>query len=158
MLFICSPSDLEADLEDNQDYDSTVSQSETNLTMIGQPTFNETQPSRSRFQPEETQSSRSRYQPDRKYTRNDATNNYGHRDRGTGNQMGRSGFNRFDRDSSGLAKLSYKECNIDIENSSPRYKGPTEEEKRLKKKNEELEKVPSIPIYKFFNVSEVNFF
>ncbi|XP_074650118.1 uncharacterized protein LOC141905197 isoform X2 [Tubulanus polymorphus] len=31
-----SPSDLEADLEDNQDYDSTVSQSETNLTMIGQ--------------------------------------------------------------------------------------------------------------------------
>lgn len=30
-----SPSDLEADLEDNQDYDSTVSQSETNLTMIG---------------------------------------------------------------------------------------------------------------------------
>ncbi|KAL5010370.1 hypothetical protein ScPMuIL_012675 [Solemya velum] len=32
-----SPSDLEADLEDNQDYDSTVSQSETNLTLIGQP-------------------------------------------------------------------------------------------------------------------------
>ncbi|XP_050393396.1 histone-lysine N-methyltransferase set1 isoform X1 [Patella vulgata] len=31
-----SPSDLEADLEDNQDYDSTVSQSETNLTLIGQ--------------------------------------------------------------------------------------------------------------------------
>ena len=31
-----SPSDLDADLEDNQDYDSTVSQSETNLTMIGQ--------------------------------------------------------------------------------------------------------------------------
>ncbi|XP_033739692.1 PRKC apoptosis WT1 regulator protein-like [Pecten maximus] len=30
-----SPSDLEADLEDNQDYDSTVSQSETNLTLIG---------------------------------------------------------------------------------------------------------------------------
>ena len=36
VLFLCySPSDLEADLEDNQDYDSTVSQSETNLTMIG---------------------------------------------------------------------------------------------------------------------------
>ncbi|XP_060071643.1 PRKC apoptosis WT1 regulator protein-like [Ylistrum balloti] len=32
-----SPSDLEADLEDNQDYDSTVSQSETNLTLIGKP-------------------------------------------------------------------------------------------------------------------------
>ncbi|XP_064627599.1 PRKC apoptosis WT1 regulator protein-like isoform X2 [Lineus longissimus] len=31
-----SPSDLEADLEDNQDYDSTVSQSETNLSIIGQ--------------------------------------------------------------------------------------------------------------------------
>ncbi len=31
-----SPSDLEADLEDNQDYDSTVSQSETNLSLIGQ--------------------------------------------------------------------------------------------------------------------------
>jgi len=31
-----SPSDLEADFEDNQDYDSTVSQSETNLTTIGQ--------------------------------------------------------------------------------------------------------------------------
>ncbi|XP_076445663.1 uncharacterized protein LOC143283341 [Babylonia areolata] len=30
-----SPSDLEADLEDNQDYDSTVSHSETNLTLIG---------------------------------------------------------------------------------------------------------------------------
>ncbi|ELU09368.1 hypothetical protein CAPTEDRAFT_221870 [Capitella teleta] len=29
-----SPSDLDADLEDNQDYDSTVSQSETNLTTI----------------------------------------------------------------------------------------------------------------------------
>ena len=36
MFFRCSPSDLEADLEDNQDYDSTVSQSETNLTIIGQ--------------------------------------------------------------------------------------------------------------------------
>lgn len=35
MFCICSPSDLEADLEDNQDYDSTVSQSETNLTLIG---------------------------------------------------------------------------------------------------------------------------
>ena len=32
----CSPSDLEADLEDNQDYDSTVSQSETNPSIIGQ--------------------------------------------------------------------------------------------------------------------------
>lgn len=31
-----SPSDLEADLEDNQDYDSTVSQSETNLSLVGQ--------------------------------------------------------------------------------------------------------------------------
>lgn len=31
-----SPSDLEADFEDNQDYDSTVSHSETNLTVIGQ--------------------------------------------------------------------------------------------------------------------------
>ncbi|CAC5416432.1 unnamed protein product [Mytilus coruscus] len=30
-----SPSDLEADLEDNQDYDSTVSHSETNLSVIG---------------------------------------------------------------------------------------------------------------------------
>ncbi|XP_055888914.1 probable inactive serine/threonine-protein kinase bub1 isoform X1 [Biomphalaria glabrata] len=30
-----SPSDLEADLEDNQDYDSTVSHSETNLSIIG---------------------------------------------------------------------------------------------------------------------------
>jgi hypothetical protein len=30
-----SPSDLEADLEDNQDYDSTVSHSETNLTILG---------------------------------------------------------------------------------------------------------------------------
>ncbi|CAL1534868.1 unnamed protein product [Lymnaea stagnalis] len=30
-----SPSDLEADLEDNQDYDSTVSHSETNLSLIG---------------------------------------------------------------------------------------------------------------------------
>uniref|UniRef100_A0A2C9KJ91 Uncharacterized protein n=1 Tax=Biomphalaria glabrata TaxID=6526 RepID=A0A2C9KJ91_BIOGL len=29
------PSDLEADLEDNQDYDSTVSHSETNLSIIG---------------------------------------------------------------------------------------------------------------------------
>jgi len=36
LLNDCSPSDLDADLEDNQDYDSTVSQSETNLTMIGQ--------------------------------------------------------------------------------------------------------------------------
>lgn len=35
MCFIYSPSDLEADLEDNQDYDSTVSHSETNLTLIG---------------------------------------------------------------------------------------------------------------------------
>jgi hypothetical protein len=35
-IFHCSPSDLEADLEDNQDYDSTVSQSETNLSIIGQ--------------------------------------------------------------------------------------------------------------------------
>ena len=32
----CSPSDLEADFEDNQDYDSTVSQSDTNLTLLGQ--------------------------------------------------------------------------------------------------------------------------
>ncbi|XP_064605595.1 uncharacterized protein LOC135470520 isoform X2 [Liolophura sinensis] len=31
-----SPSDLEADLEDNQDYDSTVSQSECNLVLIDQ--------------------------------------------------------------------------------------------------------------------------
>ena len=31
-----SPSDLEADFEDNQDYDSTVSQSDTNLTLLGQ--------------------------------------------------------------------------------------------------------------------------
>lgn len=30
-----SPSDLEADLEDNRDYDSTVSHSETNLSVIG---------------------------------------------------------------------------------------------------------------------------
>ena len=36
LLLFFSPSDLEADLEDNQDYDSTVSQSETNLTIIGQ--------------------------------------------------------------------------------------------------------------------------
>ena len=34
-LFSSSPSDLEADLEDNQDYDSTVSQSDSNLTLIG---------------------------------------------------------------------------------------------------------------------------
>jgi len=34
-LLACSPSDLDADFEDNQDYDSTVSQSETKL-----PTFN----------------------------------------------------------------------------------------------------------------------
>lgn len=34
-MCVSSPSDLEADLEDNQDYDSTVSQSETNLTLIG---------------------------------------------------------------------------------------------------------------------------
>lgn len=31
-----SPSDLDADLEDNQDYDSTFSQSDTNLTLIDQ--------------------------------------------------------------------------------------------------------------------------
>lgn len=31
-----SPSDLDADLEDNQDYDSAVSQSESNLTLVGQ--------------------------------------------------------------------------------------------------------------------------
>jgi len=31
---MCSPSDLDADLEDNQDYDSTVSQSETKLPMF----------------------------------------------------------------------------------------------------------------------------
>lgn len=46
-----SPSDLEADLEDNQDYDSTVSHSETNLTMIGRSESSEMQtaytPSRS---------------------------------------------------------------------------------------------------------------
>jgi len=30
----CSPSDLDADFEDNQDYDSTVSQSETKLPMF----------------------------------------------------------------------------------------------------------------------------
>lgn len=35
IFFPISPSDLEADLEDNQDYDSTVSHSETNLTLIG---------------------------------------------------------------------------------------------------------------------------
>jgi hypothetical protein len=36
ILSVCfSPSDLDADFEDNQDYDSTVSQSETKL-----PTFN----------------------------------------------------------------------------------------------------------------------
>ena len=32
-VFVCSPSDLDADFEDNQDYDSTVSQSETKLPM-----------------------------------------------------------------------------------------------------------------------------
>ena len=31
---MCSPSDLDADFEDNQDYDSTVSQSETKLPMF----------------------------------------------------------------------------------------------------------------------------
>jgi len=31
---VCSPSDLDADFEDNQDYDSTVSQSETKLPMF----------------------------------------------------------------------------------------------------------------------------
>ena len=37
LTFLCSsPSDLEADFEDNQDYDSTVSQSDTNLTLLGQ--------------------------------------------------------------------------------------------------------------------------
>lgn len=35
VYIFCSPSDLEADLEDNQDYDSTVSHSETNLSVIG---------------------------------------------------------------------------------------------------------------------------
>jgi hypothetical protein len=34
-MYHCSPSDLDADFEDNQDYDSTVSQSETKL-----PAFN----------------------------------------------------------------------------------------------------------------------
>ena len=35
MLYaVCSPSDLDADFEDNQDYDSTVSQSETKLPMF----------------------------------------------------------------------------------------------------------------------------
>ncbi|XP_076467211.1 uncharacterized protein LOC143298280 isoform X2 [Babylonia areolata] len=38
-----SPSDLEADLEDNQDYDSTVSHSETNLTLIGRSESSDTQ-------------------------------------------------------------------------------------------------------------------
>lgn len=35
IVLFFSPSDLEADLEDNQDYDSTVSHSETNLSVIG---------------------------------------------------------------------------------------------------------------------------
>ena len=34
MYIVCSPSDLDADFEDNQDYDSTVSQSETKLPMF----------------------------------------------------------------------------------------------------------------------------
>lgn len=33
-VVVCSPSDLDADFEDNQDYDSTVSQSETKLPMF----------------------------------------------------------------------------------------------------------------------------
>ena len=36
IIFFFSPSDLDADLEDNQDYDSTFSQSDTNLTLIDQ--------------------------------------------------------------------------------------------------------------------------
>ena len=39
-----SPSDLEADLEDNQDYDSTVSHSETNLSLIGRSESSEMPP------------------------------------------------------------------------------------------------------------------
>ncbi|XP_071115138.1 PRKC apoptosis WT1 regulator protein-like isoform X1 [Haliotis cracherodii] len=42
-----SPSDLEADLEDNQDYDSTVSHSETNLTLIGRSESSDTHMSQS---------------------------------------------------------------------------------------------------------------
>ena len=45
----CSPSDLEADLEDNQDYDSTVSQSETKLTIIGQASSSSSSSSQRRF-------------------------------------------------------------------------------------------------------------
>ena len=41
VVVIFSPSDLEADFEDNQDYDSTVSQSETNLTTVGNSSSND---------------------------------------------------------------------------------------------------------------------
>ncbi|PVD29083.1 hypothetical protein C0Q70_11680 [Pomacea canaliculata] len=43
LVLFYSPSDLEADLEDNQDYDSTVSHSETNLTLIGRSESSDTQ-------------------------------------------------------------------------------------------------------------------
>ncbi|KAL8621934.1 hypothetical protein ACOMHN_046138 [Nucella lapillus] len=58
-----SPSDLEADLEDNQDYDSTVSHSETNLTLIGRSESSDTQMSRQlpagqpKFSPEASRAS-----------------------------------------------------------------------------------------------------
>lgn len=71
-IFPCSPSDLEADLEDNQDYDSTVSHSETNLTLIGRSESSDTQmnsglltrqpgSSHSKFSPEASRAAASTY-------------------------------------------------------------------------------------------------
>ncbi|KAH9499033.1 hypothetical protein Btru_005471 [Bulinus truncatus] len=58
-----SPSDLEADLEDNQDYDSTVSHSETNLSLIGRSESSEISQSSPGKQPIGTGSSRFRTAP-----------------------------------------------------------------------------------------------
>ena len=60
---IFSPSDLEADLEDNQDYDSTVSHSETNLSMIGKSDSIEHNPPSHSYLPGRSSAS-SRYSPD----------------------------------------------------------------------------------------------
>ncbi|XP_041351411.1 putative protein TPRXL isoform X2 [Gigantopelta aegis] len=59
-----SPSDLEADLEDNQDYDSTVSHSETNLTLIGRSESSDTQISLSHLSRPAAISKFTRYSPE----------------------------------------------------------------------------------------------
>ncbi|XP_013417058.1 PRKC apoptosis WT1 regulator protein isoform X2 [Lingula anatina] len=134
-----SPSDLEADLEDNQDYDSTVSQSETNLTIIGQSAASTSQSTYAKHSPEK-ELSRIQKTEEARTTFNNQDRDRGHAST-VGGRVSLSAFNRFDRDSSGFAKLSYKTNLIDIDSSHSRPSlRPSQQELKLQEKNKELEK------------------